>query len=48
MRKLPVLKDATEMLVCGEDLGVMPACVPPVMLWIGIADGAGIEGRFPK
>lgn len=31
MRKLPVLTEATGMLVCGEDLGMIPACVPEVM-----------------
>jgi len=31
MRKLPALIDSTEMLVCGEDLGMIPDCVPAVM-----------------
>ncbi|MCQ2347532.1 MAG: 4-alpha-glucanotransferase [Paludibacteraceae bacterium] len=31
MRKLPTLIGATKMLVCGEDLGMVPACVPEVM-----------------
>ena len=31
MRKLPALIAATDMLVCGEDLGMIPDCVPPVM-----------------
>ena len=31
MKKLPALIDATDMLVCGEDLGMIPACVPTVM-----------------
>lgn len=31
MRKLPMLKEATDMLICGEDLGMVPACVPGVM-----------------
>ncbi len=31
MWKLPPLIDATDMLVCGEDLGMIPACVPAVM-----------------
>ena len=31
MRKLPTLINATNMLVCGEDLGMVPACVPEVM-----------------
>lgn len=31
MRKLPALLNETDMLVCGEDLGMVPACVPDVM-----------------
>ena len=31
MKKLPVLLQATPMLVCGEDLGMVPGCVPWVM-----------------
>lgn len=31
MWKLPALIDATDMLVCAEDLGMIPACVPAVM-----------------
>lgn len=31
MRKLPTLIAATHMLCCGEDLGMVPACVPQVM-----------------
>lgn len=31
MMKLPALKRSTNMLVCGEDLGMVPACVPGVM-----------------
>jgi len=29
--RLPVICGATDMLVCGEDLGMVPDCVPPVM-----------------
>ena len=36
MEKLPALKRATEMLVCGEDLGLVPACVPEVMKQLGL------------
>lgn len=36
MKKLPALKRATNMLVCGEDLGMVPACVPDVMKQLGI------------
>ena len=31
MQKLPALLDSTGMLACGEDLGMIPACVPGVM-----------------
>lgn len=31
MWKLPALIDATDMLVCAEDLGMIPDCVPAVM-----------------
>ncbi|MBQ8360878.1 MAG: 4-alpha-glucanotransferase [Bacteroidaceae bacterium] len=31
MKKLPVLTGATRMLVCAEDLGMVPSCVPWVM-----------------
>ncbi|WEK34490.1 MAG: 4-alpha-glucanotransferase [Candidatus Pseudobacter hemicellulosilyticus] len=36
MKKLPALKRSTNMLVCGEDLGMVPACVPEVMRQLGI------------
>lgn len=36
MHKLPALKRATNMLVCGEDLGMVPRCVPEVMKQLGI------------
>ena len=31
MKKLPVLIQSTRMLVCAEDLGMVPACVSPVL-----------------
>lgn len=31
MKKLPTLISSTSMLVCGEDLGMVPDCVPSVM-----------------
>ena len=31
LSKLPSLLHSTEMLMCGEDLGMLPACVAPVM-----------------
>ncbi|MEC5394447.1 4-alpha-glucanotransferase [Bergeyella sp. RCAD1439] len=31
MEKLPVILNATDMLICGEDLGLVPDCVPQVM-----------------
>lgn len=36
MTKLPAMKEATNMLICGEDLGMVPACVPDVMEDLGI------------
>lgn len=36
MEKLPAIKDATNMLICGEDLGMVPDCVPGVMRELGI------------
>lgn len=36
MKKLPALKDATNMLICGEDLGMVPHSVPEVMQALGI------------
>ncbi len=36
MQKLPALKAATNMLVCGEDLGMVPDCVPGVMRETGL------------
>lgn len=34
--KLPAIKNATNMLICGEDLGMVPKCVPLVMSDLGI------------
>lgn len=31
MEKLPMLMQSTKMLICGEDLGFVPKCVPDVM-----------------
>jgi 4-alpha-glucanotransferase len=36
MQKLPALKRVTNMLICGEDLGMVPACVPEVMKQLGL------------
>jgi 4-alpha-glucanotransferase len=36
MEKLPALKHATSMLICGEDLGMMTPCVTAVMKELGI------------
>jgi 4-alpha-glucanotransferase len=30
LKTLPVLMNSSDMLACGEDLGLIPACVPPV------------------
>lgn len=34
--KLPAMRQASPMLLCGEDLGMVPACVPGVMRELGI------------
>lgn len=36
MEKLPAMRGASDMLLCGEDLGMVPACVPGVMNTLGI------------
>ena len=36
MRRLPALLRSTGMLSCGEDLGMIPGCVPPVMADLNI------------
>jgi 4-alpha-glucanotransferase len=36
LQKLPALKRVTNMLICGEDLGMVPACVPAVMKQLGL------------
>lgn len=36
MKKLPAIVGASDMLVCGEDLGMIPDCVPGVMNELGI------------
>ncbi len=36
MEKLPVILNSTDMLICGEDLGLVPECVPVVMDRLGI------------
>jgi 4-alpha-glucanotransferase len=46
LRTLPVLQDASDMLVCGEDLGMIPSCVHPIMEELGIV-GLRIQ-RMPS
>jgi 4-alpha-glucanotransferase len=36
LQKLPALKRETNMLICGEDLGMVPGCVPQVMQQLGL------------
>lgn len=36
IQKLPALKRVTNMLICGEDLGMVPDCVPEVMQQLGL------------
>ena len=43
---LPALMKSTDMLICGEDLGMVPDCVPGVMRELGIL-GLEIQ-RMPK
>ena len=46
LKRLPALMASTRMLTCGEDLGMIPACVPDVMKEQGILS-LEIE-RMPK
>ena len=46
MVKLPSLKRTTDMLICAEDLGLIPACVPGVLEELGIL-GLRIQ-RMPR
>lgn len=52
LRKLPALLSATGMLACGEDLGMVPDCVPGVMTHEGILSlkmrGMEKEGAWPQ
>jgi len=36
LKKLPVIMEASSMLICGEDLGMIPDCVPGVLKRLGI------------
>lgn len=36
LESLPALMKATDMLVCGEDLGMVPDCVHPVLRRLGL------------
>ncbi|EFA84397.1 4-alpha-glucanotransferase [Heterostelium album PN500] len=36
LQRLPLIKGCTNMLVCGEDLGMVPKCVEPVLKDLGI------------
>jgi len=46
LQRLPVMRDSTKMLVCGEDLGTVPQCVGGVLEELSIL-GLRIQ-RFPK
>ena len=35
-KTVPALMRSTDMLMCGEDLGFVPTCVPPVMHELGV------------
>jgi len=34
LKTLPALLNSSDMLCCGEDLGMVPACVQPVSAWM--------------
>ena len=36
LQKLPALRRVTNMLICGEDLGLVPNCVPEIMQQLGL------------
>ncbi|CAK9178923.1 unnamed protein product, partial [Ilex paraguariensis] len=36
LKTLPVLLNSSDMLACGEDLGLIPSCVHPVMQELGL------------
>lgn len=36
LKTLPALMNSSDMLACGEDLGLIPSCVPPVMQELGL------------
>ncbi|XP_060191492.1 4-alpha-glucanotransferase DPE2 isoform X3 [Lycium barbarum] len=46
LKTLPVLLDSSDMLACGEDLGLIPSCVHPVMQELGLV-GLRIQ-RMPS
>lgn len=46
MEKLPIIKNASNMLICGEDLGFTPSSVPQVMRDLGLL-GLYVQ-RMPK
>ncbi|KAJ4828347.1 4-alpha-glucanotransferase dpe2 [Turnera subulata] len=56
MKTLPVLLNSSDMLACGEDLGLIPACVHPVMQELGLIglriqrmpSEAGLEFGIPS
>jgi hypothetical protein len=45
LKSLPALMRATRMLVCGEDLGMIPACVHPVMAQLGLVGARLLAAR---
>lgn len=48
METLPPLMQATGMLVCGEDLGMVPDCVPPVLDRLGLLGRQSCLGSEPQ
>eukprot|EP00878_Enallax_costatus_P005731 GHUV01006009.1.p1 GENE.GHUV01006009.1~~GHUV01006009.1.p1 ORF type:complete len:779 (+),score=167.27 GHUV01006009.1:209-2338(+) len=55
LKTLPAIMAASDMLICGEDLGFVPNCLPPVMQELGLIGlriqrmptGPGIEFNNP-
>ncbi|XP_010525431.1 PREDICTED: 4-alpha-glucanotransferase DPE2 isoform X2 [Tarenaya hassleriana] len=56
LKTLPVLLNSSNMLACGEDLGLIPSCVHPVMQELGLVglriqrmpSDAGVEFGIPS
>lgn len=47
LESLPALMNATDMLVCGEDLGMVPHCVHPVLHILGLLGEIFLQSHLP-